>query len=238
MTCPSLQGSVTGSETHVKPFAVMIGIAILTGEIFLSPAVLANNTGWFVAADAGQSRFTNIGPYGSPVYPDSFNSTDNSYRLASGYWLNPYFGLEAGYVHFGAVTGSYMNPGSPICGIVCAESYIVNADLKTHGWILELVGAYPFNARWAIFARAGEIAADSELNANYTPIAPYYCLFCENTSTTSSDVDVTYGMGLRWSFANHWAARLSWDRYVSLGYKLPVDGFNINLASIGVVYEF
>ncbi|MDE2070511.1 MAG: outer membrane beta-barrel protein [Gammaproteobacteria bacterium] len=214
------------------------GFAILAGVLaFFPSAARAANAGWYAAVDAGQSRFTNIATYRNPVYPDSLGSTDAGYRLGGGYQFNSYFGLEASYVHLGGVTGSYTNPGSGFCGL-CAQSYIVNGELKTHGWTLELVGAYPFNDRWAIFARAGEIEADSELNADYTPIPPYYCLFCENSSVTSSDVDVTYGMGVRWSFTQHWAARLSWDRYVSLGYKLPVDGFNINLAAIGIVYQF
>lgn len=215
------------------------GIAILAGVLaFIPSAARAANAGWYVVVDAGQSHFTGISSYGSSLYPVSFGGTDNGYRLSSGYWINPYFGLEAGYVHLGRVSGSRTELGSPICGIVCAQSYIVNADLKTHGWTLELVGAYPFDDRWTIFARAGGIEADSELTENFTPLAPYYCLFCENSSVTSSDVDVTYGMGVRWSFARHWAARLSWDRYVTLGYKLPTGDFDINLASIGIVYQF
>ncbi|MGH8312680.1 MAG: outer membrane beta-barrel protein [Gammaproteobacteria bacterium] len=214
------------------------GIAILAGVLaFSSSTAQAANVGWYVAADAGQSRFTNMDTYGSPIFPDSFSSTDTGYRLSAGYQIDPYFGVEAGYVHFGEVTGSNTYLGGPICPLFCS-SYGVNANLKTHGWALELVGAYPFNARWAIFARAGEIGADSELTVNYTPIPPYYCTFCENASTTSTDVDVTYGLGVRWSFARHWAARLSWDRYVSLAYKLPMRGFNVNLTSIGVVYDF
>lgn len=238
MIYPSLQRPVRKPGRHEKLQGWMLRIAVLAGAMVLSPAVLANTTGWYVAADIGQSRFTGMGTYGSPIYTNSFGSTDTGYRLSGGYQFNPYFRLEASYVHLGEVTGNYTNPGGPYCGLICAQSYIVNADLKTHGWTLELVGAYPFNNRWTIFARAGEIEADSELTEDFTPIAPYYCLFCENSSVTSSDVDVTYGMGVQWSFARHWAARLSWDRYVTLGYKLPMGDFNINLTSVGIAYDF
>lgn len=214
------------------------GIAILAGVLaFFPSAARAANAGWYAGIDAGQSRFTSIGTLGSPIYGHSFSSTDNGYRLSAGYQINSYFGLEVGYVNLGKVAGS--NVVYLLCTPLCTPlSESVNTNLKTHGWILEFVGRYPFNDSWAVFARAGGIQAYSELNADYTPNPPLNVTVFQNSSTTSSDLDVTYGLGVQWSFAGNWAARLSWDRYVSLGYQLPMGGFNINLTSIGMVYRF
>lgn len=214
-------------------------VAILAGALAFSPAAAwADNAGWYAGVDAGQSLFTDIRAYGSPIYPDSFRSTGTGYRLSAGYKINHYFGLEAAYVDLGKVTGSYTTLGGGFCGLICAQSYIVNGIVKTRGWTLELVGSYPFNDRWQIFVRAGDIQANSELNASYTPIPPYNVALFQNFSDTSSDTDVTYGLGVKWLFAGHWAARLSLDRYVSMGHELRIGSFNVALTSVGVVYQF
>lgn len=214
-------------------------VAILVGALAFSPAAAwADNAGWYAGVDAGQSLFADIRAYSSPIYPHSFDKTGTGYRLDGGYKFNSYFGLEAAYVNLGNVTGSYTNFGGGFCGLICAQSYIVNGVLKTRGWTLELVGSYPFNDHWQVFVRAGDIQANSELTASYTPIPTYNVTLFQNFSDTSSDTDVTYGLGVQWSFATNWAARLSLDRYVSMGHELRIGSFNVALTSIGVVYQF
>ncbi len=220
-------------------------IILIFGLISPSSIALADNSGWYVAADAGQSKFTGTGDLNSANYAPITNTTDTGYRLNAGYQFNQYFGLEAGYVDFGQVTGnasyigSYPPPGSNTCGLLCQFSYDVNLNLKTHGWTLVLTGTYPFDDGWSISARAGEIDAHSELNIGVVPLPPYQAgeqPYSQNLSNTNWEG--TYGLSLNWLFADHWAARLNWDRYTNLGNDSSVGHYNVNLASLGIVYRF
>lgn len=252
MACRSLSSLTSEFKPHGKLLTWLQAIAILAGTAVVSPIALAGNTGWYVGADAGQPRFTGVEPSGSPVQPYqpySFSSTDTGYRLSAGYRFNPYFGLEAGYVDLGKITGSSNEPpagihtlaicGGPNCPPVL-RSFAVAGKLKTHGWTLAFVGSYPFDDRWAVFGRVGAIQAHSELDTHVTPVPLPNLSFIgpSTTSVTNNDVDATFGLGLQWSFASDWAARLSWDRYASLGHDLPMGKFNVNLTSLGIVYQF
>lgn len=244
-----LRSVVSGFTCHAKVSLSLVGAALLAGA-FLSPAAaLAGNAGWYVEADAGQSRFSGLSANWSTRYPfpnfgGSFGATHAGYRLAVGASFNSYFGLELGYVHLGEVTGArtVISPGfcgtiTPFC--VAPTSYTVNASVLSRGWTLEAVGTFPFNESWAIFGRAGGIQAYSRLEDDVTPIPPYNSAgYIGANERTANDLDVTYGLGVQWSFAADWAARLSWDRYASLGSDLPTRSFNVNLTSLGIVYQF
>lgn len=214
-------------------------VILLCGVAFLPVTALAANGNWYVAADVGQSHFSDIHTDGNLIYPAPYSYTDTGYRLSAGYEIGRYLGVEAGYIHMGEVTGSNTVIGNPFCGLICMQSYIVTANLETRGWVLELVARYPFNNCWEVYARAGGIQAHSELDANYKTIPPYNSApFPPTVSNTSADLDRTYGVGVSWLFARSWMARLGWDRFVSLGYQLPIGSFNVSLTSLGIAYQF
>ena len=229
-------------------------IAILATVFALLPAAAsADNSGWYIAADAGQSHYTGLGDVSGII--TTFNANGTGYRLTAGYQFNLNWGLEASYVDLGQASGNgtgnvYGVP--PLgCDIVCVfDQY--NVKLMTHGWAFAVTGTYPFLNRWSVFVRVGIIDARSELDINNTPIPP-------NTSATSTNLKSTYGLGVNWSFVDHWALRLGWDRYANLGdssgtspYFLVVNPgnstfqyccsstgtYNVNLVSLGIVYSF
>lgn len=210
--CSLLLRTVLEPSRHGMIPAWLLGVAIFVGTVLSSSAAFAANAHWYVAAGVGQSRFSGIEAY-NPISPNSFGDTDTGYRLSLGYQFNPYLGVEASYVLLGQVTGNSStftgSGGGPTCGLPCMQSYDTSAALKTHGWSLEVTGTYPFNNHWAIYARLGGIKAYSELNFDFTPTPPYYYPPASTTSKTSRDTDVTYGLGVRWLFTDHWAVRLS-----------------------------
>lgn len=116
--------------------------ALLSVAVCLPMAARAANSGWYVAADGGQSSFNDIGnqipvrvtalPFlaqgsGSEPVKTQFTSvtvTSNknhhgAYRLTLGYQFNPYWGIEASYVDLGKTTtagsasGYYLPPCQP-----------------------------------------------------------------------------------------------------------------------------
>ncbi len=216
-------------------------IILIFGLISSSSIALADSSGWYVAADVGQSKFTGTGDLRTSATPE--NNTDTGYRFSAGYQFNSYLGLEAGYANFGQATGTNTYLGNhPLivpCGASCLLAYDVtaNSTLKTHAWTLIVVGTYPLSKYWSISARAGGIDTRSELNTEYTPYSsaggqPY------SRSLTSTNWDGTYGLSLNWLFADHWAARLSWDKYVDLGDSSNMGTYSVNLASLGIIYRF
>lgn len=215
---------------------------LITCFVFLPAVALADNSGWYVAADAGQSNFIGTGDVPSLVSVH-FTSASSGYRLSSGYQFNTYLGIEVGYVDLGQVTGSTyfvtpLNGPGPLC-VPCQFSYDINATLKGRGWTFELTGTYPITNNWFVFARAGVIDARSEVDAYYTPISPWEATEQPfDLNHVSTDWDSTYGLGVDWSFAEHWAARLSWDRYSSLGQSGITGTYSVNLASLGIMYRF
>jgi OmpA-OmpF porin, OOP family len=218
---------------------------LFLGLIILSTAASADSNGWYLAVDAGQSRFSGTGDLNSVNYAPITDTKDTGYRFSGGYQFNQYFGLEAGYVDFGQVAGNatyigpFPPPGSNTCGLLCQFSYGVSSNLKTHGWTLVFTGTYPFDSVWSISARAGEIDAHSDLNIGVVPLPPYQAgeqPYSQNFSNTNWAG--TYGVSLNWLFADHWAARLSWDRYADLGNDSNIGRYNVNLASLGIVYHF
>lgn len=219
-------------------------IAILAACTVCLPVVaLANNSGWYVAADVGQSHFTgNEYPTNTFFTHVPFTDTDSGYRLAAGYQFNSYWGLEAGYLDLGQITGKedYVNPGH--CTLFCfaPSSYYINENFKSHGWSIEFTGTYLFNEHWSVFAHAGAIDARSDSNVYYTPIPPYESGEQPfNTSYDSTNWGSIYGFGVNWVFADKWGVRLSWDRYSNLGNNDNFAGtYSVNLATLGVVFWF
>jgi|SRR5487761_588657 len=224
---------------NIRHHIVILGAAM----VFLPVTALADNSGWYVAADVGQSHFTgNEYPKNTFVTRAPFTDTDTGYRLAAGYQFNSYWGLEASYLDFGQITGKedYVNPGG--CMQVCfaPSSYYINEGFKTYGWSFEFTGTYPFNEHWSVFARAGAIDARSDSNVSDTPIPPYESgeqTFY--TSYSSTNLSSTYGFGINWAFADRWGVRLSLDRYSNLLDDHNFSGtYSVNLATLGVFYRF
>lgn len=230
------------------PSTWFMGIAILAVvTAFCTRAARASSDGWYVTAEVGQSHFTDIGTFGSPIYPDSFGKTTTGYGLGAGYVFTRYFGLEGGYVNFGDVAGSAALGIYPVCVppfCPTLQAFNVNSDLKSYGWRLELVGTIPLEDGWTIYARGGGIEMHTEMNTVTAPCGnclnpfPSGNLVSGTTRNTSNDFDATYGVGVEWFFTNYWSARLSWDRYTSVGKDIPMGSFNLSLTSIGIVYSF
>lgn len=241
-------------------------IAILATVFALLPAAtLADNSGWYIAADAGQSHFTGIagqGPqwvnsavYNRDVYvvkgpTTTYTDNDAGSRLSAGYQFNSYWGLEVSYVDLGQATAA----GN---GVVAANlpldvpnffvfsgfnTYNVNAKLSAQGWGLAVTGSYPFNDHWSVFARAGVIDArvELDLDSTITTQATQGGTFGvpPNTSMASTNWKGTYGLGVKWSFVDHWTLRLGLDRYANLGDSSSTGTYSVDLASLGIVYSF
>ncbi len=212
---------------------------IATALILMPIIASAAGSGWYLAADRGQAHFADIAAQTNPSvfkipissFVSSSASTQHSaFRLTGGYQFNQYWGLEASYVSLGQAT---INDNFfDTVGFATITAEVKN---RAHGWVLAGTGTYPFNDQWSVFARIGAI--DGYLEQDLSIING--CPGCYTpTSVSSTAWKATYGVGVNWSFANHWIVRLGWDQYRNLGNSNTTGEYTVNLDSIGIVYRF
>jgi len=212
------------------------------------PAIAnADRSGWYMAADLGRSHYDDVGAqsvqivtrinqvYVPGVSNVTSDSSDTGYRLTGGYQFNAYLGLEISYVNFGNAT---ITEDPAVLSCMCGKPFlqgVVNSTIKSHGWVLAGTATYPFNDHWSLFGRLGFIDANVELDVNSTPT---FAVPPSVSDSSSGHLTTTYGVGVDWSFANHWSARLGWDRYLSLGDSNTTGKYTLEFTSIGLVYRF
>lgn len=231
--------------------------ALVMGALILPADTMADNSGWYMAIDAGQSHFNDVAnqapqwfvgfdPGVSPLSTQT-NYTDNDigYRLAAGYQFDDYWGVEAGYVNLGQATYNYNDvysgSGLFVCGMSCMNNYNAHGTLKDQGWSLVITGAYPLNQHWMAFARAGAFNGRMELEDLAIPIVTSgygNTSIPDNTSRTGTNTNPAYGIGVKYLFLDNLAVRLAWDRYLNLHVDSRTGIYDIDLLSLGIVYEF
>ena len=230
-------------------------IGILATFLVLPSIAAADDGGWYLAADLGKTHYSDHAKFDSallritsPTSPVTFDDDGSGHRIAIGRRFSPYWGFEAGYVDLGEATahmsGISFTTGLT-CGLPCESSYDIDPKLKARGWTAELTGRLPLGADWALDGRAGFMRWRLDLDTDVTPtMSPPY----GNTSVPGGKsfnghgTKATYGFDVSWSFAEHWAARLGWDKYKSMSYAVaafvtgsPVD---VNMRSLGIEYRF
>ena len=220
---------------------------IATALILMPIIASAAGSGWYIAADVGQSRFSDVAAQADQivmqipqlgVQPSSVTNSDTGYRLTGGFQVNPYLGLEFSFVNFGQATITENNaellPCGPNCFVVMSGT--VAARLKAHAWTLAGTGMYPLNDDWSLWAHIGIVNANMNLAINVIPPVASYISSIDESS--SGRLTTTYGLGVRWIFSDHWSARLGWDQYRNLGNSNTIGEYTVNLDSIGIVYRF
>lgn len=180
----------------------------------------------------------------------SSGSTDTAYRLTVGYQFNPYFGLEASYVDLGNINAvgqgtfafSFQCPfGSACPDLEGLGGYTGSARLRDRGWVLAVTGSWPLNPHWSLFGRAGVFDSHARLAVTTTPDSsesPANPFAANSLHESAAGWEPTYGVGVNYSPIAHWALRLGWNRYASLGDRNTTGKFSVSLASLGVVYTF
>lgn len=163
--------------------------------LLISGSVFAASGGPYVVLNVGQSS------------TDTLHLSDKTATGVSGiagYQFNDYLGLEVHYTDFGSVT--FQSGG--------------RSDIVGYG--LSVVGTYPFDQEWSVFAKFG--ATHTIIRANSA--------FGDVTRCNGS-----WGFGGQYNFTPAWGIRLSYDRY-GVGAKYNLDSAHTSLTSVGVQYRF
>lgn len=208
--------------------ACMLGV--IGCLVIASPAVLAEETHWYLGGNIGQSKAKidrdriNAqlidGGFTSSTISD--NDSDTAYKLFAGYHFNRNFAVEFGYFDLGkfSYTATTVPAGS------------LSGRIKLQGVNLDLLGFMPIDEKLSAFARIG---------VNYAEAKDAF----SSTGNVNLPSDPTPSKR-----ATHYKAGvgLQYDLNPSLGLRAEAERYRIddavgnlgdvNLFSVGLVYYF
>ena len=198
--------------------------------------------GFFVGGVVGRAPIaTNVALYqsqleasasgsGSLVFTKaSLSKRDIAWSFDSGYMLRPYVGVEASYLHFGRVWNQLAGSFVPTDG---TSEYVYAATvLESRGPALGLLFRLPLIESFDVDFRLADYYAHTQLTS--TLVA------AEHTSgtVTSNSSSLLAEIGMSYSFAGHWLAKLDYLRVNQAGNDRTMK-YDIGMASAGVAYAF
>ena len=204
-----------------------LGLVVLAA--IASPCLMAQDSGWYIGGNVGQSRAKIDDPriikslMGSGFTVTSITDDDRKtgFKWFAGYQINKYVALEGGYFDlrkFGFVAATV--PLGTLTG-----------DIKLTGYNLDLVGTVPLTDRFSAFARVGANnaqATDHFVGTGFVNVI--------NPNPRKRDTNIKYGVGLQYAFNDALAMRVEGERYRvndAVGNRGDID-----LISAGLIYRF
>jgi OOP family OmpA-OmpF porin len=206
--------------------SVKLGLLALT--IIAAPMVSAQDSGWYLGANVGQSESKiddaqiTKSLLGAGLATTSMSNRDDytGFKVFGGYQFNKYFAFEGGYFDLGKFGFTANKPAGTL-----------NGDLKANGFNFDAVLSLPFTEKFSGFLRAGVINADTK-----DTFAGTGAVVVLNQNPTKRETNYKYGAGLQYDFTRSFGMRAEYERYRindAVGNKGDVD-----LASVGVLFRF
>lgn len=204
-------------------------LSLVALTLIASPYARAQDSGWYLGANVGQSRAkiddTRItsGLLGSGLGVTTLqdHDKDTGFKVFGGYEFNRWFSLEGGYFNLGKMgyTAATL-PGGTLEG-----------QIKVQGVNLDAVLNIPLTEKFSVFGRAGVIYADAKDTFSGTG-----AVVVVNPSPSEKGTNYKYGGGLQYDFTKSFGMRAEYERYRindAIGNKGDID-----LASIGLLFRF
>jgi OOP family OmpA-OmpF porin len=203
---------------------VLVALALMA-----SPYAVADDDGWYLGANAGESRAKIDDPrITSGLLSEGFSVTTVrdeqnhfGYKLFGGYQFSKYFALEGGYFDLGrfGFAASTLPPGG------------LAGNLKLSGANFDAVGVLPFTKEFAGFARVGYDYASTKDN-----FAGSGAVVVPEPERSAHSSNYKFGVGLQYALTHSFDVRAEAERYRvndAVGNKGDIDLF-----SIGVLFRF
>jgi OOP family OmpA-OmpF porin len=204
-------------------------LGLVGGAAIASPNALADDTGWYIGGNIGQSkakiddaRITSGllgGGFATSSISDS--NSDTGYKIFGGYKFNQNFALEGGYFNLGKF-GFVANT---------LPAGTLNGNIKLDGWNLDAVGILPISERFSAFGRVGinyARASDTFSGSGFVNVP--------NPGPSNSEINPKVGLGLQYDLTATVSARIEAERY-RVNDAVGNHG-DIDLLSLGLVYHF
>ncbi|WP_298220465.1 outer membrane beta-barrel protein [Halothiobacillus sp.] len=214
---------------QVKDSQITATLSLLVIAMMAGPMAVADDSGWYIGANAGQSRATidndritrNLLGSGFTTNALTNDDRDIGYKLYGGYQFNRYFALEGGYFNLGKFGyTAYTTPQGSLTG-----------EIKLQGVNLDVVGLWPITDKFSLFGRVG---------VNYAKAQDQFvgtgAVLVTNPSPSARDTNYKFGVGAQYALTESLDVRAEVERYRindAVGNKGDID-----LISAGLVYRF
>jgi OmpA-OmpF porin, OOP family len=219
-------------------------IALAVALALVAGSAVAADDGFYVGAGLGYSSW-NVNDnklnnaidnalfdleYDAAVSKSSTTQTATPWELYVGYRFNKYFATELGWIDNGGsnykaqLTDSFGDPAGTVKGTRNAS-----------GWPLSVLGIYPIDQSWEVFARAGVYFGSTDTKA--TILAPDGDVIAKEHNNGKSTTNFIGGLGMNYNFMDAWQVRLEWFAIPSFGDTKYGSG-NLNAFMGSINYKF
>jgi hypothetical protein len=154
-------------------------------------------------------------PYVLLPLSTEIDEIDAGFSAMVGYRINRYLAAELTYTDF----GEYER-------IDRFGTFASRYQLGVSGPSVSVLGQLPLGEQWELFVRGGVLFADQKVSTEVSL----------RIDRDYSDEVVMAGVGVQWSFAPRWAARLEYQRTDDLKYDDTGES-SIDQASLGVLFK-
>lgn len=161
------------------------------------------------------------------------DDTQTGWNVTLGYRINKYVAAELAYYDFGAASVVEYYSASLFPGPL---NTTVQSNIEAFGPGVSLLGTLPLTSSLEIFARAGVLFLDQEIDIERQGAS-------FRSSRRIGDEIWMAGAGLQWSFASRWAARLEYQLTDDVGLgrttlTTQAGATKIEQFSLGVLFDF
>jgi OOP family OmpA-OmpF porin len=208
----------------------LLGVAGIVALLGVgSPFSFADDPGWYVGVNAGQSRDRfDDSRIGDDLLGGGFGMTsisrvdrDFGFKAFGGYAFNRYFALEGGYFNLGQfnLTADTLPAGS------------LRDVTKIQGVNLDAVGMAPIGDRFTVFGRIGVNYADVRDSVSTAGLAAVTDPYRDHRAA-----NYKFGVGVQAALTDSVAMRIEAERYRITDPAGPRG--NVELISVGLIYRF
>jgi OOP family OmpA-OmpF porin len=193
----------------------------LLAAFAISTPVFAADTGGYLFGVFGQTKLKDSIDTTGITNP-SLDDTGTGIKIGGGYAFHRNVGIEVAYVDLGKATLS-----GRVGTINISETF------KASGLVVTAVGMVPINQQFSLLGRLGFINATvkDEATASLGSVSA-------SASVKSTDMKMTFGIGVSYSFTPQFAVRADYDSYNKLGDNDTTGENTVDMISVGVVYKF
>lgn len=216
-------------ENRVKISRAFGALCPVILGVIVSSAAAADDSGWYVGANLGQSRAkiddSRIvgGLLEEGIDTTALKDDDRhfGYKLFGGYQFLKYFALEGGYFDLGkfGFTANTLPPAG------------LTGNIKLDGANLDAVGILPFTESFAAFGRIGYAYTYAK-----DTFRGYGDVIVEDPERSRHAGSYKFGFGLQYAITRSLGVRAEGERY-RIDDAVGNKG-NIDLYSVGLVYRF
>lgn len=184
-----------------------------------------------------------FGPYPGPIggvtsiavaspitWPESADHEATAWGAFAGYRIFRYMAVEAAYLNLGTLERTQRINLFPSGAFIDTRH-----TLETSGPAGSVLGILPLGERWALFARAGVLFADMELDSK--PIGGSVPVIDGSDSITFGSDSLLWGAGAQFNWGEHWSVRLDFQRFENVGEDSGAGEADIDLLSLGVLFR-